>query len=68
MTADLVQVLSPVEGLVQLLAQEDWEGCHLGPLLPRRAAAVAPQGVVAHLMVVGVLSRQDTATAGATQR
>lgn len=64
----LVKVLPCKEGLISEFAEEDGESLGLGALLPLRAGAVPRQGVVPHLVVVGVLTGQNAASAGAAQR
>lgn len=64
----LVQVLPRKERLVSNFVEEDGESLGLGALLPLRAGAVPQQGVVPHLVVVGVLTGQNAASAGAAQR
>lgn len=64
----LVKVLPRKEGLILEFVEEDGESLGLGALLPLRAGAVPQQGVVPHLVVVGVLTGQNAASAGAAQR
>lgn len=64
----LVKVLPRKERLIFKFAEEDGESLGLGALLPLRAGAVPQQGVVPHLVVVGVLTGQNAASAGAAQR
>lgn len=66
--SDLVQIFPGEQCLVLLLVEVDGEGLGLGAFLPQRAGAVPRQGVVPHLVVVGVPTRQDAAPAGAAQR
>lgn len=54
--------------MVVHFVEEDGESLELGALLPLRAGAVPQQGVVPHLVVVGVLTGQNAASAGAAQR
>lgn len=68
MFSDLVQIFPSEERLVLLFAEVDGEGLSLGAFLPQRAGAVPRQGVVPHLVVVGVPTRQNAAPAGAAQR
>lgn len=68
MCSDLVQILPSEERLIFLFVEVDGEGGAFRTFLPQRAGAVPRQGVVPHLVVVGVLSRQDAAPAGAAQR
>lgn len=68
MRSNLVEVFPPEERLVFEFAEEDGERLGLGALLPLRAGAVPRQGVVPHPVVVGVLTGQNAASAGAAQR
>lgn len=65
--SNLVEVLPGEERLVFDFVEEDGEGLGLGALLPLGAGAVSRQGVVPHLVVVGVLTGQDAASAGAAE-
>lgn len=64
----LVKVLPRKERLIFKFVEEDGESLGLRALLPLRAGAVPQQGVVPHLMVVGILTGQNAASAGAAQR
>lgn len=66
--SNLVKVFPRKERLIIQFVEEDGESLGLGPLLPLRAGAVPQQGVVPHLVVVGVLTGQNAASAGAAQR
>lgn len=68
MHSHLVEIFPSVERLVLELAEVDREGLGLGVFLPLDAGAVPGHGVVPHPVVVGVLTRQDAAPAGAAQR
>lgn len=66
--SNLVKVFPRKERLISQFVEEDGESLELGALLPLRAGAVPQQGVVPHLVVVGVLTGQNAASAGAAQR
>lgn len=66
--SNLVQVFPRKERLISQFVEEDGESLELGALLPLGAGAVPQQGVVPHLVVVGVLTGQNAASAGAAQR
>lgn len=67
MRPNLVEVFPREERLVFVFVEEDGERQGLGALLPLRAGAVPRQGVVPHPVVVGVLTGQNAASAGAAQ-
>lgn len=64
---NLVKIFPSKEGLVLHFAEVGVKGLCLGAFLPLDAGAVPTQGVVSHLVVVRVPTRENTAPAGAAQ-
>lgn len=67
LVTNLVKIFPGEERLVFLFTEVDGEGQRLGAFLPERARAVPRQGVVSHHVIVGVLTGQNAASAGAAE-